>query len=43
MKTRDFMPQVDAFFAEAYKEIEAEPTPMSVLIDSSKKELKQKK
>lgn len=43
LKSRDFMPQLDAFFAEAFIEIEAEPTPISVLVDPSKKEFKAKK
>ncbi|CAL8101775.1 unnamed protein product [Orchesella dallaii] len=43
MKSRDFMPQLDAFFSEAFKEMEAEPTSLSVLMDSSKKDFKPKK
>ncbi|CAL8112509.1 unnamed protein product [Orchesella dallaii] len=43
MKSRDFMPQLDAFFSEAFKEMEKEPTSLSVLMDSSKKDFKPKK
>ncbi|CAL8101233.1 unnamed protein product [Orchesella dallaii] len=39
MKSRHFMPQLDAFFSEAFKEMEKEPRALSVLMDSSKKDL----
>ncbi|CAL8073208.1 unnamed protein product [Orchesella dallaii] len=43
MKSRNFMPQLDAFFREAFKEMEVGPTSLSVLMDSSKKDFKSKK
>lgn len=41
--SRGFLPNIDDFFADAFKELDPEPTPPHVLSDPSRREIKQKK
>ncbi len=43
LESRDFLPTIDNFFVDAFKELDSEPTAPNVVVDPSKKEIKSKK
>jgi hypothetical protein len=42
-ESRDFLPTIDTFFVESFKELDPEPIPPHIVTDPSKREIKQKK